>query len=116
MPNLLFILENTNSIKGKGLEGEFVYGWDGTELVLIPVDSPDYVKHIETSNKLNVDSYFLDPKELKVGYRYKIKSELCLDEIIYMGKFKEYGERGKPKTGRRPAGTLQKNKVRVCYE
>ena len=26
IPNLLYILENTSSIKGKGLEGEFVYG------------------------------------------------------------------------------------------
>jgi hypothetical protein len=27
--NLLYILENASSIKGKGLEGEFTYGWDG---------------------------------------------------------------------------------------
>ena len=40
--NLLYILENANSIKGKGLEGEFVYGWDGKDLVLMPVESPDY--------------------------------------------------------------------------
>ena len=35
VPNLLYILENTSSIKGKGLEGDFVYGWDGTDLLLI---------------------------------------------------------------------------------
>lgn len=29
IPNLLWILENCNCIKGKGLEGQFVYGWDG---------------------------------------------------------------------------------------
>src|SRR5574343_1729160 len=40
VPNLLYILENGNSIKGKGLEGDFVYGWDGTELVLIPTCAP----------------------------------------------------------------------------
>ena len=101
VPNLLFILENTNSIKGKGLEGEFVYGWDGTELVLIPVGSPDYVKHIEKSNKLNDGAYFLEPKELKVGYRYKIKSQYFCDEIIFMGKFKEYDSYGEAKSGKK---------------
>ena len=49
--NLLYILENANSIKGKGLEGEFVYGWDGKDLVLMPVESPDY-KQITEYNKI----------------------------------------------------------------
>ena len=40
--NLLYILENTNSIVGKGLEGEFVYGWSGKDLILLPTNSPDY--------------------------------------------------------------------------
>lgn len=40
--NLLFILQETSCIKGKGLEGEFVYAWDGTELVLLPVGSSEY--------------------------------------------------------------------------
>lgn len=40
--NLLYILENVNSIKGKGLEGEFIYGWDGKDLILMPTDSSDY--------------------------------------------------------------------------
>ncbi len=44
IPNLLYILENTNSIKGKGLEGKFIYGWSGTELVLIPEAAPEYSK------------------------------------------------------------------------
>jgi len=35
IPNLLYILENTNSIKGKGLEGKFIYGWQGKDLILI---------------------------------------------------------------------------------
>lgn len=42
VPNLLWILENSDCIKGKGLAGEFVYGWDGAELLLVPVDSPEY--------------------------------------------------------------------------
>ena len=42
--NLLYILQNADCIKGKGLQGEFVYGWDGKDLVLLPVESPDYKK------------------------------------------------------------------------
>lgn len=42
IPNLLYILQNTNSIKGKGLEGKLIFGWEGTELVLIPEQSPEY--------------------------------------------------------------------------
>lgn len=34
--NLLFILEECSAIKGKGLEGEFVYAWDRNRLVLLP--------------------------------------------------------------------------------
>lgn len=42
IPNLLYILENATSIKGKGLEGKFVYGWEGKDLVLIPESAPEY--------------------------------------------------------------------------
>ena len=54
VPNLLWILENCNCIKGKGLEGQFVYGWDGKELVLVPVESPDY-KEIQEKNDKKAD-------------------------------------------------------------
>lgn len=40
--NLLYILQECNSYKGKGLEGEFVYSWEGKDLVLLPVSSPDF--------------------------------------------------------------------------
>ena len=52
--NLLYILENVNSTKGKGLDGEYVYGWDGTTLVLIPINSPDYTE-ISNTNKIITD-------------------------------------------------------------
>jgi hypothetical protein len=42
--NLLYILENASSIKGKGLEGDFVYGWNGKDILLMPVESPDYIE------------------------------------------------------------------------
>lgn len=93
VPNLLYILENTNSIKGKGLEGDFVYGWDGKDLVLIPVDSPDY-EEITKLNDLRHEQNYVKGRDLKVGCTY-----LDVDgkELIFMGKFHEYTWKGKSK-------------------
>ena len=84
--NLLYILENANSIKGKGLEGEFIYGWNGKELVLIPTESPDY-KEIDKYNNILVNKEFIKTKELKIGATYLDKSNV---EMIYMGTFDYY--------------------------
>lgn len=87
IPNLLYILENTNSIKGKGLEGEFVYSWDGKDIVLMPVDSPDYKMLMDFNNKkFNNDS--IKGKDLKIGATYLDKNN---EEIVYLGKFPKYG-------------------------
>lgn len=81
--NLLYILENANSIKGKGLEGEFVYAWDGKELVLLPVESPDY-QEISSFNKILHEKNFVKAKDLIIGATYKSKDN---QEWIYMGRF-----------------------------
>lgn len=94
--NLLYILENTNSIKGKGLEGEFVYGWDGKELILIPTDAPDY-KEISAYNKIIQEKTYIKGKELKVGARYLTKNN---EEYVYLGKFDEYDWDGTKKKGK----------------
>lgn len=47
IPNLLYILENCNCMRGKGLEGKFIYGWDGKDLVLVPEDAPEYKQMVE---------------------------------------------------------------------
>jgi len=86
VPNLLFILENTNSIKGKGLEGEFVYGWEGTELWLIPIDAPEYSEWCSTS-KILLSNTTVKAKDLVVGHTYMTKQE---QEWIYLGRFIEY--------------------------
>ncbi|MFQ3543490.1 hypothetical protein Q7A53_05340 [Halobacillus rhizosphaerae] len=86
VPNLLYILENTNSIKGKGLEGDFVYAWDGTDLVLVPVDSPDY-KAMTEYNAIVHANEFIKAKDLKIGATYLTKDN---EELIFMGKFDEY--------------------------
>jgi hypothetical protein len=84
--NLLYILENTSAIKGKGLEGEFVYGWDGKDLILIPTSSPDY-REIQKFNDVLFENKKFKAKDLILGATYKDKS---MTEWIYMGKFDKW--------------------------
>lgn len=84
--NLLYILENTSSIKGKGLEGEFVYGWDGKDLILIPIASPDY-KEIQEYNSIIHNKETIKAKDLIIGATYLDKNNT---EYIYMGKYDTY--------------------------
>lgn len=84
--NLLYILENANSIKGKGLEGEFVYGWDGKDLVLMPVESPDY-KQVAEYNNIVHNNEHIKAKDLIVGATYLTKDNT---ELVYVGKFEYY--------------------------
>jgi len=86
--NLLYILENCNSIKGKGLEGFFVYAWDGKDLLLLPVDSPDY-KEITQYNDIIHEKNYVKVKDLTLGGTYKTKSN---EEYIYMGRFDYYDD------------------------
>jgi hypothetical protein len=84
--NLLYILENTSAIKGKGLEGEFVYGWDGKDLILIPTSSPDY-QEIQKFNDVLFENKKFKAKDLIIGATYKDKS---MNEWIYMGRFDKW--------------------------
>lgn len=78
--NLLYILENTNSIKGKGLEGEFVYGWSGKDLILIPVESPDY-KEIQEYNSIVYRNESIKAKDLIIGATYLTKDNIEFDGV-----------------------------------
>lgn len=84
--NLLFILENTNCIAGKGLEGEFVYSWDGKDLILLPTSAPDYKSQKAISNKLN-NNVFVSTKDLIIGATYQDNNN---DSLVYMGRFDYY--------------------------
>lgn len=86
MDNLLWILECCSSIKGKGLEGEFVYGFAGKDLILVPVDSPDYQKFIAQSKAIQ-DNLFVKGSELVVGATYKSRDDT---EYIYLGRYDYY--------------------------
>jgi hypothetical protein len=84
--NMLFILENTNSIKGKGLEGEFVYGWDGKDIILIPTASPDYVELSQFNSLVHAKKSFKG-KDMIIGGTYLNNHN---KEVIYMGRFDAY--------------------------
>ena len=79
MENLLYILQECTSTKGKGLEGTFVYAWEGPTLILLPAESEDYKASTELQNKQEKISI----KDLKVGASYKGKEK---DYLIYIGK------------------------------
>lgn len=85
--NLLYILENTNSIKGKGLEGKFTYGWDGGDLILIPVESPDYLSIVKYTDLVKNSS--IKTSDLVLGGTYKTSQN---EQWIYLGRFEVYGD------------------------
>lgn len=78
--NLLYILEHTDCIKGKGLDGNFVYAWSGTDLVLLPECAPEYKSGQEFTN---AKSMKVSTKELVPGHLYTTKK---LGKMIYVGK------------------------------
>ena len=88
IPNLLYILENATSSKGKGLEGKFIYGWDGKDLVLVPEEAPEYKEMIEFTQ---IQDLKVAKKDLKIGGIYMTKSG---KKATYLGYFDYYGWRG----------------------
>lgn len=78
--NLLFILQECSSIKGKGLEGEFIYSWSGTELVLLPVNSKEYEECVKHTARQKIK---FDKKDIKEGFSYVMKDGT---EVLYLGR------------------------------
>ncbi len=120
--NLLYILANVNCYKGKGLEGEFVYGWSGKDLVLMPVESPDY-KQIEEFNKIVHNNECIKAKDLIIGATYLTKDD---EQVIYVGKFETYDYYGDKNKGKyftfyhngyfEFRKTFPKNKIITCID
>lgn len=81
--NLLFILENTSSIKGKGLEGKFVYGWKGKDLMLIPTECPSYEKWNHVNKKSFQGKRYVG-KDMILGATYLTKNG---SHYTYMGRY-----------------------------
>jgi hypothetical protein len=79
--NLLFILQECSSIKGKGLEGEFVYSWSGTQLILLPVDSDEYKKCIEYTDRQGKK---VSKEDIVEGGTYIMRNG---EKVVYLGRF-----------------------------
>lgn len=82
--NLLFILENCDCLKGKGLEGKFVYSWDGKDLVLLPCNSVDYQDNMKRIKKTKTAN--LTPRNLVIGKTYKVKDYDNTLDLVYLGR------------------------------
>lgn len=78
--NLLFILQECTSTKGKGLEGKFVYSWSGTELILLPVDCQEYKDSV---NYTGLQSQKVTRKDMQPGYIYTFKDN---KSYVYLGR------------------------------
>lgn len=80
IPNLLYILQECSAYKGKGLEGEFVYSWEGKDLVLLPVSSPDY-KECQVYTELQTGKVY--KKDLVEGCTYLTSK---MEKLVYLGQ------------------------------
>lgn len=78
--NLLFILQECSAIKGKGIEGEFVYAWEDTNLVLLPVECQEYQESVKFTKLKTVK---IDRKSMIPGHVYLTKS---MEKMLYLGK------------------------------
>lgn len=84
--NLLYILENCDCIKGKGLVGRFCYGWYGTELILLPECSEAYRESKKYTENL-FGNKSIKKSELKIGNTYILKKN---KKVIYLGYYKSF--------------------------
>lgn len=82
--NLLFILRLCDCSKGKGLEGKFVYAWQGTELVLLPAESDDFKISVKFTK---LKSQNISVKDLKIGSTYIGKN---MGELLFLGRKDHY--------------------------
>jgi len=80
VPNLLFILQETSAIKGKGLEGEFVYAWDGSELVLLPTCSAEYQDCVKFTS---AQAAKVGKADMVEGCTYQMKD---MTNVMYLGR------------------------------
>lgn len=99
--NLLFILEECTSTKGKGIEGEFIYSWDGKDLVLLPVCSEEYKSSVKFTD---LKTKKISKKDLHDGWTYQLKD---LRTVIYIG-YEDWFELNK--YGHNSYGSIIKNK------
>ena len=90
IPNLLFILQECSSIKGKGIEGELIYGWDKQELILLPACCPEYV---QSQDHTSLQTKKVTAKDIVEGGVYKMKDHSI---VMYLGRHTWFNESSYP--------------------
>lgn len=87
--NLLFILMTTDCSR-RGLVGDFVYAWWGTELILLPVGCEEYQNCVKYTG---LQSCKIGAKDMVAGCFYETKKQ---EQLYYLGKLPwfttKYGE------------------------
>lgn len=86
LPNLNYILNNCSWNPDKGLDGDFVYAWYGTDLWLLPVNSEAYKASTEHAEKVKKSKRFKE-KDLIVGHGYRFEDGSV---FIYLGKLTRF--------------------------
>ena len=82
--NLLFILRECDCSRGKGLEGKFVYAFDGKNLILLPESSADYQ---ESQKFTGLQKTTVKVREMIPGATYLTKRN---EQVIFVGRFDFY--------------------------
>ena len=83
--NLIYIIQECEIDHGE-LPGEFVYSWDGPDLVLLPVGSSDYnaTKKMEADREAAAVSW----KTMEIGRKYALKNWGGCNSLYYIGRRK----------------------------
>ncbi len=81
--NLIGVLMNTDCSK-RGLMGEFVYAWHGTDLVLLPVKCEEYEK---ATTFTDLQAGKIKAADLIPGHTYKSKQQ---QDYVYVGRYMWY--------------------------
>ena len=83
--NLMYILKCSSCENGE-LQGKFVYAWDSSELVLMPLSSPDY-EELEKLNNSRFNKTKITKNNIVVGGTYLDKSG---EKLVYLGRYDYY--------------------------
>lgn len=80
LPNLLFILRETDCSRGKGLHGQFVYAWDRSKLVLLPVDAAEFQ---QSQQFTGLQGQKISAKSLRPGLVYETRQQ---ERWMFLGR------------------------------
>lgn len=82
--NLLNVLMHADVSK-RDITEQCVYAWEGTNLVLLPINSVEYEESVKHTAKQSVK---FSSKDLIVGHTYTVRKEN--NAVVYLGRFPRY--------------------------